>query len=53
LYSDPKEAMARAYHSTLFTMDQIGNYFGVSARTVSRALKVFERRQSDDNRLAS
>jgi putative transposase len=42
LYKDKAEAMARAYHSTAFTMEQIGTHFGVSARSVSRALKKFE-----------
>lgn len=36
------EAVARAYFSTLFTMEQIGKFFGISLRTVSRAIKKFE-----------
>jgi len=36
------EAMARAYHSTAFTMAQIGDYFGVSPTTVARAVQRFE-----------
>ena len=35
------EAMARAYLSTAYTMAQIGAHFGVSPRTVSRALRKF------------
>lgn len=42
-YSDRGEAMARAYLSTAFTMAQIGSAFGVSAKTVSRALAAFEK----------
>jgi putative transposase len=42
LYEDKAEAMARAYHSTAFTMEQIGAHFGVSARSVNRALRKFE-----------
>jgi putative transposase len=41
-YSDRDEAMARAYCSTAFTMAQIGEHFGVSARTVSRAVQRYE-----------
>lgn len=36
------EAMARAYLSTAYTMAQIGAHFGVSPRTVSRALRKFD-----------
>jgi REP element-mobilizing transposase RayT len=36
------EAMARAYYSTAYTMVQIADHFGVSARTVSRAIKAQE-----------
>ena len=41
-YPDRDEAMARAYHSTAFTMANIGAYFGVTYKTVSRAVKRFE-----------
>lgn len=41
-FSDRDEAIAKAYFSTLFTMDQIGEFFGVSLRTVSRAVKKFD-----------
>jgi len=34
-----EEAMAKAYHSTVYTMEQIGAHFGVSSKTVSRAIK--------------
>lgn len=33
------EAMSNAYHSTAYTMEQIGTFFNVSAKTVSRAIK--------------
>ncbi|MBB5610985.1 MULTISPECIES: transposase [unclassified Janthinobacterium] len=42
-YSNRDEAMARAYLSTAYTMLQIGLAFGVSTRTVSRALASFEK----------
>ena len=42
LYADEQEAMARAYFSTAYSMAQIGGQFGVSARTVSRAVHKFE-----------
>jgi REP element-mobilizing transposase RayT len=35
------EAMARAYQTMAFTMDEIAAHFGVSARTVQRAVKQF------------
>ncbi len=37
-YSNRDEAMARAYHSTMFTMSEIASYFGVHPQTVSRAV---------------
>lgn len=40
-YSNRNEAMARAYHSTAFTMPQIACAFGVSTKTVSRAVAAF------------
>lgn len=42
LYPLRDEAMARAYHSTAFTMAQIGAFFGVSPTTVARAVQRFE-----------
>ena len=36
------EAMARAYFSTAFTMAAIGKHFGVSYKTVSRAVNRYE-----------
>jgi REP element-mobilizing transposase RayT len=36
------EAMARAYWSTAFTMQEIARHFGFSARTVSRAVERFK-----------
>jgi putative transposase len=38
----PAAAMASAYRSTAFTMAEIGAHFGVSARTVSRAVHQYE-----------
>ena len=38
LHPDRDEAMAHAYHSTAYTMEQIAAHFGVSAKTVSRAV---------------
>jgi REP element-mobilizing transposase RayT len=45
-YEDRNEAMARAYRSTAFTMPQIAAAFGVSVKTVSRAVAAFERCQN-------
>lgn len=45
-YADRGEAMARAYLSTAFTMPQIACAFGVSAKTVSRAVAAFEKAKS-------
>jgi putative transposase len=40
----PREiAMAEAYRSTAFSMSQIAAHFGVSVRTVSRAVATFDR----------
>ncbi|CAN7598632.1 transposase [Massilia sp. LjRoot122] len=41
-YPSRDEAMARAYRSTAFTMPQIATFFGVSSKTVSRAVAAFE-----------
>lgn len=41
-YPDRNEAMARAYLSTAFTMPNIAAAFGVSVKTVSRALAKWE-----------
>nr|WP_315396442.1 transposase [uncultured Duganella sp.] len=45
-YPDRNEAMARAYLSTAYTMTQIASYFGVSPKTVSRAVRHHETDQS-------
>ncbi|MDB5792208.1 MAG: hypothetical protein JWQ80_2232 [Massilia sp.] len=45
-YPDRDEAMARAYLSTAFTMPGIARAFGVSTKTVSRAVAVFEKAKS-------
>lgn len=41
-YANRDEAMARAYMTTAYTMPQIGAFFGVSTKTVSRAVASFE-----------
>ena len=41
-YASREEAMARAYRSTAFTMVEIGKHFGVSDKTVSRAVRRHE-----------
>ncbi len=41
-YPDRDEAMARAYFSTVYRMRDISTYFGVSTKTVSRAVHRFE-----------
>lgn len=42
-YPDRNEAMARAYLSGAYTMQQIGDYFGVHYMTVSRAVRQYEK----------
>lgn len=39
------EAMAQAYYSGTDTMTQIGEYFGVHAETVGRAVRKHEQRE--------
>ncbi|MEW7849457.1 transposase [Massilia aurea] len=46
-YPDRSEAMARAYRSTAYTMPQIAITFGVSTKTVSRAVAAFEKAKPD------
>ena len=41
-YQDRELASAMAYFSTAFTMAEIGEYFGVSERTVHRAVRKYE-----------
>lgn len=41
-FSDRDEAIARAYLSMAFSMTHIAEFFDVSLRTVSRAVKKFE-----------
>lgn len=48
-YADRTEAMARAYLSTAFKMAQIAAHFGVSTKTVSRAVAAFEKAGLDEN----
>jgi REP element-mobilizing transposase RayT len=42
-YSDRDTAMAVAYLSGHYTLNEVGEHFGVSYATVSRAVKAFER----------
>jgi putative transposase len=42
IFAQRDEAMARAYWSTAFTMAEIGSHFGVSYKTVSRAVQRYE-----------
>ncbi len=42
IFAERDEAMARAYWSTAFTMAEIGTHFGVSYKTVSRAVHRYE-----------
>jgi REP element-mobilizing transposase RayT len=44
-YPQRDEAMARAYHSGMYTMREIGDFFGVHYMTVSRAVRKFETQQ--------
>lgn len=41
-YADRNESMARAYLSGHYTLEQVGEHFGVSYATVSRAVKQLE-----------
>jgi putative transposase len=43
--SNKTDAMAQAYYSTAYTMEQIADHFGVSASTVSRAIRRHETEQ--------
>ncbi len=43
-YDDRAEGMARAYFTTVYTMRAIAEQFGVSTRTVSRAVAALEER---------
>ncbi|XYJ08738.1 transposase [Telluria sp. B2] len=49
MHGDRNEAMARAYLSTAYTMPQIADAFGVSTKTVSRAVAAYERGCSKTN----
>jgi len=40
-YPNRDEAMARAHQTTAYTRQQIGEFFGVSSRTISRAIIAF------------
>jgi len=42
-FSDRKRAMAIAYLSGHYTLEQVGEYFGISHATVSRAVKQYEK----------
>ncbi|MBA5687995.1 transposase [Rugamonas apoptosis] len=41
-FPDRDEAIFRAYFSTMYTMRQIAEFFGISLRTVNRAVRKFE-----------
>jgi DNA-binding MarR family transcriptional regulator len=41
-YPDHNEAMARAYGSGVYSMKEIGDFFGVHYMTVSRAVRRLE-----------
>lgn len=43
IYPDRNEAMAKAFHSTAYSMREIGAHFGVSERTVGRAVRESEK----------
>jgi putative transposase len=45
-YRDRKEAMARAYRSLGYSMPEIAAYARVSLKTVSRAIKAFEEKET-------
>jgi hypothetical protein len=47
VYKTRNEAMARAYLSGHYTLEQVGKYFGVSYGTVSRAVRAYETSASD------
>lgn len=47
-YSNRDKAMAHAYFSTAFTMPQIVSAFGVSTKTVSRAVAAFDKASLED-----
>jgi putative transposase len=47
-HPDRAEAMARAYLSTAYTMPQIASAFGVSTKTVSRAVAALENKKKKD-----
>jgi putative transposase len=41
-YGNGEEAMARAYLSTAYTVQQVADYFGISARSAGRAIRNFK-----------
>jgi len=43
-YEKRDEAMAKAYYSGSYTMEEIGDHFGVHAVTVGRAVRKYEKR---------
>jgi REP element-mobilizing transposase RayT len=43
-FSSRRESMVKAYLSGHYTLNQVGEYFGVSYATVSRAVKLYEGR---------
>ena len=49
-YSPRDVAMAQAYRSTVFSMNQIAAHFGVSVQTVSRAVAAMEKKGREESR---
>ena len=47
-YKSRDESMAQAYLSGHYSLEQVGEHFGVSYATVSRAVKKKERREEND-----
>jgi len=43
-YPDPREAMARAFQTGVYSMQEIADYFGVHYSTVGRAVRRLEGR---------
>lgn len=52
LYADRDEAIARAYWSTAFTMAEIGDHFGLSYQTISRAVARYKARTASSGDIA-
>jgi len=46
-YADRNKAIAKAYHSSAYTMAEIGVFFGVHYMTVSRAVRKVKQRSGE------